>query len=380
MALSKPSDFFSKAEPPLVQLQNQEGELISDESDIQLHPDHDFITIPLTSIKGKRRISSPEQTYLIPAHSEYPEYEVILRPKRLSFRAPFDPSESSNSRDVSSEMPINHHEPVEPPTRPQLTPAQRIMAVSYRERVNKRSYVALLFFILACGGKIILGFGAGLAVQAAFTQPTPPSGQVVSGSVLAGIGAISVIFASLGFGASITRVFLLFGWTMKATSISAATLITAGDAISQYYFTTGDRVKSIRATFAPLAVGTALLAISLPNFVAYTELYRGRTIGIPLKKRPLVSLCCIGIANGLLFGGWVSGEHSDWPPAFNLAIMTAAIAVGYFGASLMWSDHLHRRAAGYEALLSAEQENESKQPPGPRNEFEKPPSEMPLEL
>ncbi|EGG06834.1 uncharacterized protein MELLADRAFT_71849 [Melampsora larici-populina 98AG31] len=277
-------------------------------------------------------------------------------------------------------MPTSRHEPLESPTRPKLTPAQIIMATSYRESVNKRSCVALLFFVLACGGKIILGFGAGLAVQAAFTKPEPHQSQIVSGGVVAGLGAISVIFASLGFGASITRVFLLFGWTMKATSISAASLITAGDAISQYYYSTGDQVKSIRVTFVPLAIGTALLAISLPNFVAYTELYRGRTIGIPYHKRPLVALCCLGTANGLLFGGWVSGEHADWPPAFNLAIMTAAISVGYFGASLMWSDHIHRRAAEYEVRLSLEQESETTEKSESTNPTEKSPRQLPVEL
>ncbi|KAH9816621.1 hypothetical protein DFH28DRAFT_891197 [Melampsora americana] len=277
-------------------------------------------------------------------------------------------------------MPIKYHRQVGSPTPLKLTPAQTVMAVSYRQSANKRSSIALLFFVLACGGKIILGFGAGLAVQAAFNKPDRLQSQIVSGAVLAAFGAISVIFASLGFGASITRVFPLFGWTMKVNSITAASLITAGDAISQYYFTTADEIKSIRAAFVPLTIGTALLAISLPNFVAFTELYRGRIIGIPYERRPLVSLCCLGIANGLLFGGWVSGEHADWPPAFNLAIMTSAISVGYFGASLMWSDHVHRRAAEYEVRLLAEQQSEEEQKPDSRKFNENLSLQMPLEL
>lgn len=114
----------------------------------------------------------------------------------------------------------------------------------------------------------------------------------------------------------------------------------------------------------------------------------------------------------------MSGEHADWPPAFNLgtlrfslaaldhirllyyvflyiflivilsrtrtssisAIMTAAISVGYFGASLMWSDHLHRRAAEYEVRLSVEQESETKEKLHSTDPNEKSPRQLPLEL
>lgn len=144
-----------------------------------------------------------------------------------------------------------------------LTDSQKVMAMSYRDSLKKTSFVPVLYFVLACGGKIIMGksdskkrpsrsslvsglfelrgwylflhigFGAALAVQGAYTPPQPQPSKIVTGSVLAGIGALCVIIASLGFGSAVTRVYFRFGWTLKAISITAASLITFGDAISR---------------------------------------------------------------------------------------------------------------------------------------------------
>lgn len=39
--------------------------------------------------------------------------------------------------------------------------------------------------------------------------------------------------------------------------------------------------------------------------------------------------------------------------------MTAAIAVGYFGASILWSDHVRRQAYEFELRLLIEEEKQS---------------------
>ncbi|KAG0150815.1 hypothetical protein CROQUDRAFT_652080 [Cronartium quercuum f. sp. fusiforme G11] len=346
----------STSTPAHSQAQLQEDsatqEQIIEPQSLKSFDDHYTFKVPFQSIKEERGGLPEETKFLIPARGDLPEYDVILRPRvpRLTM------SSSTNRHDVSRGQVIQDVIVQKPPPIP-LTPSQKVMALSYRHSENKRSLVAVLYFALACGGKIIMGFGAALAIQAAYTPPEPQHSGITSGTVLAVVGALSVIIASLGFGSAVTRVYFRFGWTLKVISISAASLITIGDAISQYYFSSGARVRLIRLTFLPLAVGTSLLAISLPNFVAYTELHRGRIIVIPYSRRPLAALICLGLANGMMFGGWVSGEHANWPPAFNLVIMTAAIAVGYFGAAILWSDHVRRRACEYDLRLSIEEES-----------------------
>lgn len=62
---------------------------------------------------------------------------------------------------------------------------------------------------------------------------------------------------------------------------------------------------------------------------------------------------------GILFGGWISAEVAHWPTAFNSAVLTFAVALGYAGVAMFWSDHLRSRAELYDVLLSREDEVES---------------------
>lgn len=62
---------------------------------------------------------------------------------------------------------------------------------------------------------------------------------------------------------------------------------------------------------------------------------------------------------GILFGGWISAEVAHWPTAFNSAVLTFAVALGYAGVAMFWSDHLRSRAELYDVLLSKEEEVES---------------------
>lgn len=123
-----------------------------------------------------------------------------------------------------------------------------------------------------------------------------------------------------------------------------------------------------------------MMGISLPNFTAYTELYRGRVVGcessqsvvssvsksslntirspfaVPPKHRPLIALLCLSPSMGILFGGWISAEVAHWPIAFNSAVLTFAVALGYAGVALFWSDHLRSKAELYDYLLHKEEE------------------------
>jgi len=61
---------------------------------------------------------------------------------------------------------------------------------------------------------------------------------------------------------------------------------------------------------------------------------------------------------GILFGGWISAEVAHWPTAFNSAVLTFAVALGYAGVAMFWSDHLRSRAELYDVLLCKEEEVE----------------------
>lgn len=59
---------------------------------------------------------------------------------------------------------------------------------------------------------------------------------------------------------------------------------------------------------------------------------------------------------GILFGGWISAEVAHWPIAFNSTVLTFAVALGYAGVALFWSNHLRDRAELYDVLLSREED------------------------
>jgi len=61
-----------------------------------------------------------------------------------------------------------------------------------------------------------------------------------------------------------------------------------------------------------------------------------------------------------LFAGWVSSEHSRWPPTFNAVVLTFSIALALVGVALNWSDNLRYRVSLFEAQLSAEEAAEQK--------------------
>jgi hypothetical protein len=110
-----------------------------------------------------------------------------------------------------------------------------------------------------------------------------------------------------------------------------------------------------RLTFLMLSLGTGLMCISLPNFVAYNELARGRVAFIPLRHRSVIALGCMSPSLGMLFGGWVTGEHSKWPTAFNAALLTFSIALAVVGVAISWSDEIRRRAMDAERILEEEE-------------------------
>lgn len=61
---------------------------------------------------------------------------------------------------------------------------------------------------------------------------------------------------------------------------------------------------------------------------------------------------------GILFGGWISAEVAHWPIAFNSVVLTFAVALGYAGVALFWSNSLRDRAELYDVLLMKEEEEE----------------------
>lgn len=60
---------------------------------------------------------------------------------------------------------------------------------------------------------------------------------------------------------------------------------------------------------------------------------------------------------GILFGGWISAEVAEWPVAFNSAVLTFAVALGYGGVALFWSNNLRVKAQMYELMLCREEES-----------------------
>ena len=61
---------------------------------------------------------------------------------------------------------------------------------------------------------------------------------------------------------------------------------------------------------------------------------------------------------GILFGGWISAEVAHWPIAFNSIVLTFAVALGYAGVALFWSNSIRDRAELYDVLLMKEEEEE----------------------
>lgn len=137
------------------------------------------------------------------------------------------------------------------------------------------------------------------------------------------------------------------------------------------------------------------MSISLPNFTAYCELVYGSVPLIKREYRAMVALGCFSPALGSqcfvscasfyiltfladLFAGWVTGEQcvkarftsafallipsrsSQWPPAFNAAVLTFAIALALVGVALNWSDNLRYRVSMIETQLSIEEAAEQK--------------------
>jgi hypothetical protein len=64
---------------------------------------------------------------------------------------------------------------------------------------------------------------------------------------------------------------------------------------------------------------------------------------------------------GILFGGWISAEVSHWPVAFNSVVLTFAVALGYAGVALFWSDNLRLKAMILESRLYLEEERAEEQ-------------------
>jgi len=232
-----------------------------------------------------------------------------------------------------------------------LTQEQRKLALAHRASKDKTSWHVPFYFLAASLGKLILGFGASQAVSGHYQKKRP---TLIVGAVLASLGLIGCVAAAIGFGSCVSRINKKRGLALKCVSISGALLIGLGYAINSYLVATST-LSHIRLSFLPLLAGTALMSISLPNFTAYTELARGRIPFIPKDKRAVVALACSSPAIGSLFAGWVTGEHSEWPPAFNAAVLTFSIALLLVGVSLNWSNALKARASEYDTLLASEE-------------------------
>lgn len=191
------------------------------------------------------------------------------------------------------------------------------------------------------------------------------------------------VAAAIGFGAGIARTNKKKGILFKCISITGACFIGLGYTLNSLFVQTakhGDTTK-IRLSFLPLMVGTALMSISLPNFVAYSELLRGRIPYLPPHRRPLVAMCFLSPWIGSLFAGWVSGEHAQWQQGFNAAVLTFSVASVLFGVSLFWANHIRAKAEQLEiwieeddlaARIAAANRNRSETSLGQTSDLEKP--------
>lgn len=266
--------------------------------------------------------------------------------------------ESSSSTDVGIPMRYRRRlilDTSSAPIRPfvPLTEQEKKLALMHRSSVEKRSIVPILYFLAASLGKLILGFGVSLAIKGKYSDNQSDFGI---GLGLAIAGFIAVVAAALGFGAAASMINKRWGIIFKCFSIGGAIFISIGYALKQYFVSDDKPIFSIRLSFIPLALGTAMMGISLPNFTAYTELYRGRIVWFPIRHRHLIALLCLSPSMGILFGGWISAEVAHWPIAFNSAVLTFAVALGYAGVALFWSNHLRDRAELYDVLLIREEE------------------------
>jgi len=280
------------------------------------------------------------------------QHKVELEHNDDESPAPVQPQQRARPPSVRS---LNTSIPHAEPAKTRLCGEERRLALMYRKCGSRRSVAPLLFFLAASLGKLILGFGVALAIRGHYASI---KSSLIVGIVLAVLGFSAVVAAALGFGAAASRVSRKWGLIFKAFSITGGVLIAIGYALNQYFVSDERPLFTIRLSFIPLAMGTACMGISLPNFTAFYELYAGRVVGLPLKYRPIAALLMLSPSMGALFGGWVSSEHGEWPVAFNAVVLTFVVALGYGGVALFWSEQLRLRASVLEMQLCKEEEQE----------------------
>ncbi|MBW0465067.1 hypothetical protein O181_004782 [Austropuccinia psidii MF-1] len=242
-----------------------------------------------------------------------------------------------------------------PPSKaPTLSDRQKKMVNCLQNSRDERSYFAPAFFLLACLGKLVFGFGASLTVKGIVEKDTRTTNI---GAGLCIFGFICVLFVAFGFGAAVSRCSRFLGVVLKLISIVGGILIATGYALNQYEVSARQPLWGIQLTFLPLFFGGALLTFSLSFFTSYTELVKGRVPHLPIKKRPIAAICLLALGLGVVFAGWITGEKGQWPMAFNAVVLTFAMAVLYAGVALFVSDHVRREAQESEQVLISETES-----------------------
>lgn len=138
------------------------------------------------------------------------------------------------------------------------------------------------------------------------------------------------VAAAIGFGAGIARTNKKKGVLFKCISILGACLIGLGYTLNSYFVQTskhGD-TTSIRLSFLPLMAGTALMSTSLPNFVAYSELLRGRIPYLPPHRCASHSPVCSPPAHLTLQLSFRDTDDPWWPCAVLLRGLVPSLLVG----------------------------------------------------
>jgi hypothetical protein len=185
----------------------------------------------------------------------------------------------------------------------------------------------------ASGGKLVSAIGASAAVRAKYTHTTMD--KVVSAVLLAsGLG--TAIVAAFQFGADVrAQASNRTAWGLKAVSISAAFSLAGGAALRQVA-ASEDRDKLAWLGFLVTFIGYVLVAISLPNFFAYSEARRGQAL---IRHRNAIrqGMAASGFAGALAWAADI-GPKETQPPYLGAAVLTLTATALLLSLGLATSD------------------------------------------
>lgn len=199
----------------------------------------------------------------------------------------------------------------------------------------------LVWGAASSGGKLVASIGGSAAVRARFDGAT--SDKIIS-AVLLAAGLCTAVTAAWQFGRDVhAQAPPRVAWGLKTVSVSAALCLATGAALKQLS-TSAKRPHLVWAAYAITLGGYGLVAISLPNFFAYSEAHRG--LAIMRHREPIrQALASVGMAVGFAWAADI-GPKQALPPYVGAAILTLAATSLLLSLGLATSNSRRARRAG----------------------------------